>query len=178
MIGGFDENEFTRKNLSASIPYHQDDITWCVSKAGLAPSWINVFAIFTLTTWITSIVAINICGFILHHFVKKESVRKDDGVIWAMLISFAVALSCPGHYFPQKGFVRIFFITLVIYGIHFNAAYQSFLISVLTRPRYESQISSLAQIVEAGYDIHGAKYILKYFEKSDYVRFDYFCNLK
>lgn len=169
MIGGFDENEFTRRNLSASIPYQHDDISWCVPKARLAPNWDNVFAIFTLTTWITSIIAMIICGYILHHFVKIESVRKDYGVPWSMLISFAVALSCPGQYFPQKTYVRFFFITIVIYGIHFNAAYHSFLISVLTRPRYEIQISTMAQMVKAGYEVYGARYILQFYNKPDYA---------
>jgi hypothetical protein len=46
MVGGLSENPISRKLVSSSIPYYQDDITWCVSKAGLAPTWLNVFIIF------------------------------------------------------------------------------------------------------------------------------------
>jgi hypothetical protein len=46
MVGGLYENQISRKLLSSSIPYYQDDITWCVAKAGLAPKWMNVFVIF------------------------------------------------------------------------------------------------------------------------------------
>lgn len=46
MVGGMYENPISRKLVSSSIPYYQDDITWCVSKAGLAPTWLNVFIIF------------------------------------------------------------------------------------------------------------------------------------
>lgn len=46
MIGGLYENQVSRKVLSSSIPFYQDDITWCVAKAGLAPKWMNVFIIF------------------------------------------------------------------------------------------------------------------------------------
>lgn len=46
MIGGLYENQVSRKILSSSIPFYQDDITWCVAKAGLAPKWMNVFIIF------------------------------------------------------------------------------------------------------------------------------------
>lgn len=46
LVGGLFENPFSRKLVSSSIPYFQDDITWCVAKAGLAPSWLNVFIIF------------------------------------------------------------------------------------------------------------------------------------
>lgn len=46
MLGGLYENSISRKLVSSSIPYYQDDITWCVAKAGLAPTWLNVFIIF------------------------------------------------------------------------------------------------------------------------------------
>jgi hypothetical protein len=45
-VGGLYENPISRRLVSSSIPYYQDDITWCVAKAGLAPSWLNVFIIF------------------------------------------------------------------------------------------------------------------------------------
>lgn len=46
MIGGLFENNISRKLVSSSIPYYQDDITWVVATAGLAPKWLNVFIIF------------------------------------------------------------------------------------------------------------------------------------
>lgn len=65
MIGGMSENQISRKLVSSSVTYYQDDITWyvrlklcnifnlefsssirCVAKAGLAPKWMNVFIIF------------------------------------------------------------------------------------------------------------------------------------
>lgn len=46
MVGGLYENPISRRHVHSSIPYFQDDITWCVSKAGFAPTWMNVFVIF------------------------------------------------------------------------------------------------------------------------------------
>jgi hypothetical protein len=46
MVGGLYENKISRSLVSSSIPYYQDDITWCLKKAGLAPTWLNVFIIF------------------------------------------------------------------------------------------------------------------------------------
>lgn len=45
-MGGLYENPISRELTSSSIPYFQDDITWCVAKAGLSPTWMNVFIIF------------------------------------------------------------------------------------------------------------------------------------
>jgi hypothetical protein len=46
LVGGLYENKISRSLVWSSIPYYQDDITWCLSKAGLAPTWLNVFIIF------------------------------------------------------------------------------------------------------------------------------------
>lgn len=46
MVGGLYENAISRKVVQSSTPYFQDDITWCVAKAGMAPTWLNVFIIF------------------------------------------------------------------------------------------------------------------------------------
>lgn len=46
MVGGLYENKISRSLVWSSIPYYQDDITWCLAKAGLAPTWLNVFIIF------------------------------------------------------------------------------------------------------------------------------------
>lgn len=169
MIGGHNENPTTRQLLSSSIPYHQDDLTWCVSKSDLAPNWSNVFAIFSLTTWIVTIVMIKITGIILYLFVKHESPQTMNGLGWGILLSFCVSLSNPGHYYPKKQYIRIFFITLVIYGLHFNAAYHSFLISVLTRPRFDPQVNTLPMAISQEYQLAGGVNILTYFMKNDMV---------
>lgn len=46
VVGGLYENHISRRLVSSSIPYYQDDITWCTHKARLAPTWLNVFIIF------------------------------------------------------------------------------------------------------------------------------------
>jgi hypothetical protein len=46
MLGGLSENRVSHKMLGSSVPYFQDDLTWCVKKSDFAPTWLNVFIIF------------------------------------------------------------------------------------------------------------------------------------
>ncbi|XP_059611138.1 uncharacterized protein LOC132258050 [Phlebotomus argentipes] len=173
MIGGLTENSISRKMLSTSIPYFQDDITFCVGKAALAPHWMNVFAIFNLSIWLFTIVSLYVTGYLLRTFSRMDTAETGN-IIWALLQTLAVTLYTYGSYNPRRFFARIYFCCLMIYGLHFNTAYASFLITVLTRPRYEVQVSSLPMAVAESYHFVGSENSLNYFTKDDaqstYVR--------
>jgi hypothetical protein len=66
MLGGLSENRVSHKILGSSIPYFQDDLTWCVKKSDFAPTWLNVFIIFNseLSGNLLEFQAISICIFI------------------------------------------------------------------------------------------------------------------
>lgn len=169
MIGGLGETELTRKKLSSSIPYYTDDLTWCIAKAGLAPTWLNVFKIFDVSTWIVVAVMLLLTTIILHRFKKSD--KNNENLGWSFLITLSMTISTPGHYKPNKFFIKIFFMTLAIYGMNFGAAYHSILISVLTSPRYDKQISSLDEIINNNFKISGGHHILTYFKENDEVGF-------
>lgn len=168
MIGGHDENPVTRRLLSSSIPYYQDDLTWCVAKSSLAPRWVNIFAIFDTATWIATFLSIIVTGVVLYLFVKRER-STDVSLIWALLVSFGVSLNGRDSYFPRKTFMRIFYITLIFFGLNFNAAYQGYLISVLTKPRFDPQVNSLQRAIVNSFELAGGVNILTYFQKGDSI---------
>jgi hypothetical protein len=166
MIGGLYENTISRNLLSVTIPYYQDDLTWCVPKAKLAPTWMNVFVIFSLTTWMAAILTQNITGTILYFLAKVENVYKEN-IFWAMLQSLNLSLGQCAHYSPRKIYTKCFLVGLFVYGIHFNAAYNSFLISVLTRPRYQPQVLSVEQAVAGQFHFVGADNVLSRLKAND-----------
>uniref|UniRef100_A0A1B0CXD1 Uncharacterized protein n=1 Tax=Lutzomyia longipalpis TaxID=7200 RepID=A0A1B0CXD1_LUTLO len=173
MIGGLTENSISRKMLSSSIPYFQDDITFCVGKAPLAPNWTNVFAIFSFWIWLFNIFLLYVTGYILRAFSRRDTAETGN-MVWALLQSLAVTLYNYGLYNPRRFYIRFYMFCLMIYGMHFYTAYSSFLITVLTRPRYEMQVSSLPTAVAEQYHFVGSENSLNYFSKDDaqstYVR--------
>ncbi|GAB0100425.1 ionotropic receptor 87a [Sergentomyia squamirostris] len=173
MIGGLSENAISRKLLSSSIPYFQDDITFCVGKAPLAPNWMNVFAIFTIWIWLLTITLLYISAYLLRALSLTDKAETGN-MVWALLQSLALTLSTYAQYNPRRFFIRLYLICFMIYGLHFNTAYHSFLITVLTRPRYQIQVSSLPMAVADEYHFSGSENSLNYFNKDDaqstYVR--------
>ncbi|XP_070507462.1 ionotropic receptor 21a-like [Chironomus tepperi] len=166
MIGGLSENQISRKLLSASIPYYQDDITWCVAKAGLQPKWLNVFIIFNYKTWIALISTLFITSAVLYIFVRIEGKYREN-YAWAFLIMFSVSTGQYAHYQPIRIGLKIFFIGFFFFGLHISTAYHSYLINVLTNPRYLAQIESLTDAMKINMTFKAAENAREFFQKND-----------
>lgn len=74
------------------------------------------------------------------------------------------------HFWPRKTAIRIFMIGTFFFGLHINTAYRSFLIKMLQNPRYNKQISTVTEAIEAGLVFHAAESTVMFFEKNDSVR--------
>ncbi|XP_062546120.1 uncharacterized protein LOC134212358 [Armigeres subalbatus] len=168
MIGGLYENPISRKLLSSSIPYYQDDLTWCVATARHAPKWLNVFIIFNLWTWLIAIFIIFFAAGIIYCFNHIDHTYPEN-YTWMALQSLALSLSVYAHYWPKRFSTRFFLIGYMIYGIHWSAAYHSFLISVLTRPRFETQVSTVEAAIKQNFQFVGAENSLVFFDRPDWV---------
>ena len=166
MVGGLYENPVSRTYLSASISYHQDDITWCVAKAGFAPTWLNVFLIFSEKTWFAIIGALMVTSLVMWLFVRRENVYRKN-FMWSFMVALSISTSQYGHYSPRKFYIKLFLATLIFYGLHINTAYHSYLISVLTKPRYDQQISTVQTAIENGMEFKVGENTVTFFKKDD-----------
>lgn len=162
MIGGLTENSESRALLTPSVKYYQDDLTFCVAKALLAPSWMNVFAIFDAITWLFVFLLLLVSSYLLW----KNSIIDDQSqgnIFWGFLQGLALTLCNCATYAPRMLGIRFFYMCFAIYGMHFNTAYQSFLITVLTRPRFQTQISTVDMAIAQGLHFKGSENTFNYF---------------
>lgn len=169
MVGGLYENKISRVLLSPSIPYFQDDITWCVATSTLAPTWKNVFVIFDSTMWITTFFILFVTTVVLHFYTKFEN-KYQDNILWTLLNTLRFTLAQYAHYWPEKFFIKVFLASFMFYGLHINAAYSSSLIKVLTKPVYEAQISNIDRAIQEKMRFKGGENIKVFFEKEDQVK--------
>jgi hypothetical protein len=167
MIGGLYDNKVSRRLLSTTIPYDSDEMTWCVQRAGLRPNWMNVFAIFDIMLWIYAIVCIFICAIILSYFV--EIGREHSGnYFWALMITTCQSIGIYAHYDARRGFIRFYVGFMLLYGLNFNAAYQSFLLSVLTTPSFDHQVSTIQEAMDHNFkNFTGGENLRAYFREKD-----------
>lgn len=96
----------------------------------------------------------------------------SDNVSWSIVTSLAFTLSTTAHFFPRRTPVKIFMALLMFYAFHLNTVYHSFLITVMTKPKFEPQVASAGTAVHGGYKFYGNEETMAYFVRkgNDSVR--------
>lgn len=166
MIGGMWDNKISSKILSTSTGYVDDDLTWCVATARNAPTWMNVFAIFDIMTWIIAVALVLLTGIGLHLMLRFEK-KSHENLIWCTLIAMAFSINVSAPYRPSSRYIQIFLASYFLYSMHFSAAYQSFLVSVITRPRYKNQIKDQETAVDYEFKFTGGENVITYLYRND-----------
>lgn len=170
MIGGLFENNVSREILSSSIPYMDDELTWCVPPAKNAPTWMNAFGVFDIMTWMIALVLVFLTGLMLYGLMAAEN-KRNENYMWCTLVAMCVSINVPAPYKPTTGYIRVFLASFFLYGVHFNAGYQSYLVSVLTRPRFEKQVDNVRNAIDEGFTFTGGENTLSLFRSDDSVSF-------
>lgn len=153
LIGGMDEDSFTRKQLSSSIPYYQDDQTWCVAVAKADELWRSFFHLFSLKEWALVVAMVLLIAVIL--YVVSRIDGRNESMSWMLLSSLSICLGLSTVFEPQRTTVRFMFVSFLFYGLIFSSAFHSFLVAVLTNPRDKEQINSVESAVAHGFQFGG-----------------------
>jgi hypothetical protein len=83
---------------------------------------------------------------------------------------FSVSSGQYAHYWPFSMGIKFFLATLFFYGLHINTAYHSYLINVLTNPRYDEQIDTWQKAIDGGITFEFGENIIAFLEaKNDSV---------
>lgn len=120
-------------------------------------------------TWFGLVVTLIITSAFLAYFVRLEGIYREN-YAWSLLIAMAIQTGQYGHYFPVKGAIKIFLATMFVFGLHINTAYHSYLINVLTNPRYEEQIKTVEKAIGVGMIFEVGENTVDFFKKEDSVR--------
>jgi hypothetical protein len=86
-----------------------------------------------------------------------------------MLVTMSIATGQYGHYWPSKTGIRLFLGTLFFFGLHINTAYHSYLINVLTNPRFNDQVNTVEQAMGVGMIFEVGENTVDFFRKDDAV---------
>ncbi|XP_013102484.2 uncharacterized protein LOC106083778 [Stomoxys calcitrans] len=176
VIGGIDEDPSISQYVSSTIPYHQDDLTWCVAKARRSYNLFSFVATFDETAWILTLIFILTVSFsitISRRFLKLrlhclKSYLSTNMYIMGVILSQAINLPR----IPTS--LQICFGTTFFMGLIFSNVYQSFLISTLTTPKLSHQISHTEEIFANRMDVMGSvdnvRHLSKEGEVFRYVR--------
>lgn len=168
LIGGMDEDAYTRKQLSSTIPYYQDDQTWCVAVAKPELLWKSFFKLFSPIEWLVIVSIIYMIALILYIISRIDG--RHENIYWSLLSSLSITLGLATIYEPRKINVRFMFFVFLFYGLIFNSAFHSFLVNVLTNPIQKEQVDNLVTAVTNEFRYAGGSVALAHYEGNDHVR--------
>lgn len=162
-----DNDARVQKMLWITIPYIQDDQTWCVATARPQDIWRNIFGIYTGITWTALIAVVFFIALIIYILIRLE--KKTENYVWTLLIGMSVALGQYASYEPTRSSIRVMMVFLFMYGLIMSSSFNSFLISILTRPKYKQQIGSLTNAIQAAVQFTGGEVALSHYLGGDEV---------
>lgn len=139
--------------------YHEDfdlttmhlieQVTWWVPIANFKPRWRNIIDVYRTSIWILMVIALvlitviwKFIGIHLETSVRYKELFLCFMIHWHSLLQGSV-LS------PKSGMLRFLFILWILFSIVLSCSYQSQLISFLTKPLRERQISNTKELIES-----------------------------
>lgn len=162
-----DEDAHTRQHLSASIPYYQDDQTWCVAVAGPEVLWRSFFALFTPAEWSVISAMVALIAGLLYAVSRLDG--RTESMSWMLLASLSICLGLTTVYEPRRSTVRFMFVSFLFYGLIFSSAFHSFLVGVLSNPRQQPQVDSVEAALARGFRFAGGYVPLGHYAGADAV---------
>ncbi|XP_002097533.3 uncharacterized protein LOC6536964 [Drosophila yakuba] len=171
LIGGIDEDPSISQFVSSSIPYHQDELTWCVARAKRRHGFFNFVATFNADAGFLIGIFVVTCSLVvwLAQRVSDFKLRSLNGYFPICLRVLGILLNqaIPAQDFPFT--LRQLFALSFLMGFFFSNTYQSFLISTLTTPRSSYQIHTLQEIYSNKMTVMGTSEHVRHLNKDGEV---------
>nr|XP_023023422.1 uncharacterized protein LOC111511625 [Leptinotarsa decemlineata] len=173
LLGGYTKSYARSVYFDCSRSYIQETLVWCVPHElvtlGLkplidilnGPVWIGVillYIIFTLGIWYLSTTDLN----------QERSVYSRLGD--TSLNNFLVLLGFCANTLPKSGLVRFLMGLLIIFSLHLNILYSSYLTSILSSHNFKEKYNSVELIYKYNLDtyfINSEGYFQSYGKEED-----------
>lgn len=168
VIGNIEVTRTIRKWFHPTVSYTQDEMTWCVPKAGQASTWNNLVIIFQRSTWVATIASFVTMGIIFHCLYYREHNGKVTK--WptnSLLLTFSMLLGWGAAFRPKTATFRILMFIWLCFSINMGISYESFLRSFLMHPRFEKQINSETDLIQSRMSFGGREIYRSYFESNN-----------
>lgn len=156
-IGAIYPDNQIHEDFDSTMSYLQDSYVWIVPRARKIPEWKNLVIILKPKMWLTTLVAFWICTVVWYFLAKSrfETGIKNKAYPLALMDSYCLQLCISTVGRPTGNSMRIYFITFCLYSMVWCTVYQTKLITILTNPIYEHQITQITELLESDMKIGG-----------------------
>lgn len=131
-----------------TICYYRDMVTFFVPSPLQVPKWKNIVIVFTNQVWLAVllvIILISSTWYTVGRVLKSPVFMQYQNCVF---LSIKVLLS-PMNYYPNQIFFRYSLSVWCLAGFVLTSTYMTILTSVVTRPSYEAQITTMAEMVKS-----------------------------
>lgn len=157
-MGGLIQNSEAANNFPKSIPYIQDDLTWCVRRAEVLPAYLNIFRLTDSTALVSYITFVIWIGVLLFVYSKTDPqiIHSNKNIYYMVLLA---ALPASGGFIinrsllPRRSLFPIFSCLVLLAGSVGLVTISSFL-STTSLHRYRLvQVGDVDQLLEQEFDL-------------------------
>lgn len=140
--------------FTASSPYIQDDVTFCVSRSKPIPQWKNLFLI--TQDWQTYVIGFALyfatitCGYLLSTFDEKPM-----DLFHTVMIAVQILVGFASNYESKSTIMRLFFALYLIIPLWLTQIFCAYWIIFVPHVLYEIQIDSLSEIAAQDFRLVG-----------------------
>jgi hypothetical protein len=152
--------------FECTITYLKDRLVWHVPRAKQVAQWKGFYKVFEKETWLV-ILAVSIvvalllwCMGCISKEMSYKTLAESMSHVWAVILGISVPEQ------PRATRPRLLFLFWVIYCLHMNAVYLSFLTSFLINPGFEHQVRTVEELVRSNLDYGYHSGFDKYFNDS------------
>lgn len=150
-------------------PYLFDKIKWYVPAALPGEQWKGIILVFDQYLWY--IVILSFIGNVFIWWIFGKNIYYAEHQIFRNISSCALyswyTLLLGPYKLPKTSTMRCLVIFWVVCSFLLGTVYQSQLLSILTTPIYEHQISNLKELAESSITIKFEAYFLKVYNNSE-----------
>lgn len=156
----------TRKSVTASIPYYQDDLIWCVQRAKKIPIFFNFFFIIPVDMWIFFVLISGLlCSTLMYLLVQfDENYRgrniRIDFFYTLLLIVIPAYSASSSHFHPTNIRLRLIYWMLLTCPMFFQSMIGAFLYQFMKFQFHYHQIASTEEILREDFRLMGSMEVL------------------
>lgn len=162
IVGGIYQGDVHFRNFEASIPYKQDDMTWCVSHAKPIPRWQNLLYIANLSTVAIVVVLIMIVVWVVYLLHAFEDVPPDW--FFCAFLSLQTITTFPTMFRSKRFRTKMLFGLMLLIAYWTTQLFSVHIILILGVVRYEIQIDTVDGIIEENFHLAGNPSVIDRFK--------------
>lgn len=170
IIGGIHSDRIKSVAFEPTVPYIQDDLTWCVSRANQIPRWMNVFYIpKDAQTYLSGILLLILTLFAAYFLTTFE--EKPLDFLYCIILTVQTIIAFPSIFNPKGLLLRLHYALFLIIPFWLTQIYSAYLFTFISQVIFEHQIATCSEISDQNFRLTGDHHVIDHLGVKNAVKY-------